>query len=445
MRKRFAALGVALVLCSGPPATAVDYRHDEETAAEAADEPGSPLGLGLGRRRERLAARRAWLQGQPPFLRDARAVLGSRVYGFERLDPSGSRKETWAAGLRLELESGRWADRLAVGATLHTAQKLYGPRDRDGLRMLRPRQTGITTLGEAWLDWRIDEQTSLRLYRQSLDLPYLNRQDSRMVPNTFEAYLVNRLADDVGFVFGHVPRMKPRDRRQFISMAEAAGVELERGVSLAGFKWEPVEGVTLGGLDLYAWDLMNVGYAELELTHPITDELGLDLAAQFTHQTSVGDAKLGAGSFSTHQLGLRAKVRYKGGSFALAYGSTGHGAAIRNPWGGSPGFLSMMRKDFDRAGEQAWGVTVACDLERLGAPGWSGFARFARGRSAEDAATGRSLPRRWELDLTLDYRPEDGPLLGFWLRLRYATLHDQGATRTGRDVRLILNYELPLL
>jgi len=49
------------------------------------------------------------------------------------------------------------------------------------------------------------------------------------------------------------------------------------------------------------------------------------------------------------------------------------------------------------------------------------------------------------MDATLDYRPGAGVFEDFWLRLRWANLWERDAARTGRDVRVILNYEIPLL
>ncbi|MCP5060036.1 MAG: OprD family porin [bacterium] len=434
---------VALLLPGAAPAT--DYVEAESTATERIEHATTPLTYALGRARERRAKRREWLKDAPPFWKDARLDLHSRTYGFERLDPDGARHETWATGGWLAFESGRFRERLAVGATLHTSQKLYGPQDRDGLFMLRPRQTGLTVLGEAWADLRLDDQTSFRAWRQKLDLPYLNGQDSRMIPNTFQAYVLRRRAENVGFVAGHVSHMKRRSSREFASMAEAAGVDAERGLSVVGARWAPREGFYIGALNLVAWDLMNTVYGEAQVSHTFANELSLILRGQLTHQSSIGDERLLGGSFSTQHLGLKGQLAYRGVKLSLMGGSTGHGAAIRSPWGGRPGFLSLMREDFDRAGERAFGLGLDVDFARVGADGWSGFLRFARGRGGENAASGVELPTRWELDATLDYRPETGLLENFWLRLRFATLNERGASRTGRDVRVIVNYDIPIL
>ncbi len=68
----------------------------------------------------------------------------------------------------------------------------------------------------------------------------------------------------------------------------------------------------------------------------------------------------------------------------------------------------------------------------------------ARGENALDAATGLRLPDDAEKDLTLDYRPAAGVLEGLWVRLRVAEADRMSASADRSDVRLIVNYELPV-
>ena len=64
-----------------------------------------------------------------------------------------------------------------------------------------------------------------RLYRQSLNIPYINRSDSRMIPNTFEAYMFGRQNTAFQFGVGHVTKIKVKNSDRFVPMAEAAGAE----------------------------------------------------------------------------------------------------------------------------------------------------------------------------------------------------------------------------
>jgi hypothetical protein len=389
---------------------------------------------------------RHWMSTRPPFLRDSHLDLKLRTYYFDRTNTDGSEQETWAAGGSLAFRSGRWRDFLSVGAELFTSQRLYGPRDRDGLQMLRPRQVGLAVLGKAHLDLHYREILMARLYRQDFELPYLNRQDSRMIPNTFEAYVLRGQLPGFEFISGHVTQMKTRGSRKFVSMSEAAGAKSskDRGLSMVGARYSPREGVSIGAIDYYAWDVMNILYAEANYTRKLSDEIGLKLSGQFTHQASIGEELLGDSSFDTYVWGGRAALSRRGAILLVAFSSTSDHAAIKSPYGSYPGYVSLMRKDFDRAGELGWLVGASYNFEQLGIRGVSAFANFARGTSARDPSPGDSLPNQEEFNVTIDYRLPEGRLEGFWIRLRYAFLDVDGDADPAHDLRVLLSYQIPI-
>ena len=115
-----------------------------------------------------------------------------------------------------------------------------------------------------------------------------------------------------------------------------------------------------------------------------------------------------------------------------------------NPYGTYPGYLSLMEKDFNRAGEKAWLLGFSYDLKDY-IMGLSGTFNFARGTDAVDPATKNGLPNENEWDLTVDYRIKKGPLRGIWVRPRYAYVNFDSGGGHSNNVRLIINDPLPLL
>ncbi|NIP93385.1 MAG: OprD family porin, partial [Akkermansiaceae bacterium] len=107
----------------------------------------------------------------------------------------------------------------------YTSQELYGPSSRPGSGLLNEEKGSINTLGQLYLlgTW---DRFSARVYRQDLDLPYVNRHDSRMIPKTFEAYVVKGKPIE-GLTVGaaHISQIKDWDESGFTSMAEHAGVK----------------------------------------------------------------------------------------------------------------------------------------------------------------------------------------------------------------------------
>ena len=78
-------------------------------------------------------------------------------------------------------------------------------------------------------------------------------------------------------------------------------------------------------------------------------------------------------------------------------------------------------------------------------PGLSAFTRYARGYDARDENTGRSLKDREEVNLTIDYRVQRGRFWGFWFRVRGAYVNEIGTGDELHQLRVILNYDIPVL
>ena len=392
------------------------------------------------------AARRAVRllpDGLDPFWRDSSLNLNPRIYYFDRSRDIANDSEALAAGGALAYRSGVWQDRVSFGATLYTTQKIHGPHDKPGSGLLKPVQEGFTVLGEAYLNIRVAEQAQLRLYRQTFNLPYVNRNDIRMIPNTFEAInLFNADDPDFNYIVGHVNKIKRVASDDFIYMSEAAGADgTDKGLSMIGGRLDLGDNVTVGAISQYSWDVFNTFFAEANGAWELSDTLAIRLSGQFTDQRSVGDEL--TGSFNTNNVSLKAAASLRGAQLTLAYSTTDDDAGIRSPFGGYPGYISLIVGDFNRAGEDAWLIGLAYDFEHIGLPGLSGFVNYASG-DTPDSGAARSLDED-EFDITLDYRPRKGFFEGLWLRARAAFVdqHGEGANDI-EDYRLIMNYTVPL-
>jgi len=274
------------------------------------------------------------------------------------------------------------------------------------------------------------------LYRQTLDLPYINKKDSRMIPITHEAYLAGSGRSGPGFFVGHIREIKKTDAQIFVPMSVAAGaIGTDKGVTVAGFKRVLGEDTNIGAFNNYGWDTFNTAYVEGGWVDPLAQLLGVTVSAQFTDQRSVGDEL--AGNFNTNSFGLSLAGDYQGMLLALAYTKNSDGGAILSPWGGSSLYNSMMLEDFNRAGENSLRLGFSW-TGRGDRNSWSGFVNIVTGWNAIVADTGASLSNVNEYDVTVDYKPLSGKLSGLWLRLRgaYADF-DDGTDRW--NVRLILN------
>jgi hypothetical protein len=339
-------------------------------------------------------------------------------------------------------------DLLAVGATLYTSQPLYAPDGRDSTKLLATGQEGYTVLGQAYGKVKLFDRNEIRLYRQSYDSPYMNKNDSRMTPNTFEGYSVHGAfggeKTGPGFQYGagYIPKIKERNSDEFIYMSEAAGAKVERGTVAGGGRFTYGTS-SIGAIEYYTPDILNIFYAEAKHVWKVTEDLGFYFGTQFTHQQSVGDNLLTGNSFYTYQLGFLGEIGYRNGILSLAYTKDGNGADLRNPWSSYPGFTSVMIRDFNRAGEQAFEVKASYDWKRF-LPGFTTYVSYTVGNGRVNPSTGQGVPDENEIDADIQYRLIGGIGGGLWLRLRYAHLWEEGG-RTVDQVRVILNFPISFL
>ena len=372
--------------------------------------------------------------------------LHLRNFYFGRNRKTQQNIEAWAQGGALDFATPWWEDRLHLGATLHTSQKLYGPADKDGSRLLEPGQKSFTVLGQAYLEARLYKQLTLKAYRQQSNLPYLNGLDTRMIPNTFESVA---LFDFSGkrFVYGLARTwgMKQRDADKFVSMTEAAGIDgPDRAVSTAAARYTFSNGANIAAVNHYGRDFMNIFYSEVNSrTRTRTREgMGFQFSAQYTNQRSVGD-QLG-GDFDTSTWGAKLAASHGGLLFTLARTSTTNNTGIRNDWGGDPSYISIIIENFNRAGEDAWLLGLSSDFSYFGDNGFSAFINYARGDTPDNGKN--ASPDQSELDLTLDYKPRTGLAKGLWFRLRGAFVDQDGNNDNDlREIHLIANYDFSVL
>jgi len=366
-------------------------------------------------------------------------VLQLRTYYLDQESLTGSPSAAWALGGWAGLRSPWWGDLFQVGVVGYTSQKLYGPDDKDGTKLLQPGQDAINVLGEAFGAVRILGQT-ITGYRQLINRPFINPRDNRMVPNTFEAYTLTGAADKFLYTGGYITKMKARESDSFVWMSNSAGgTGNHEGVIYAGGTWNFAKNGYVRMDEQYAVDVFNTFYVDGKYPIPIDDKTSLTLGAQYYPQKSVGDAQIG--SFSTYGLGLQGAVAYGPVGLQLYYTKTGNGFDTQNPFGNHASYLDLMQVAFNTAGERAWAIGGNIDFAGLGVPGLTASAIYADGRDRIDAKTGTSVPTRNETNVRVDYAIGKGtPLEGLVATVRYSWLHQDGSPQTATQLRAYINY-----
>ncbi len=439
---------VRLEATTAAPASADSTVADADVLSSV-EEGRTPLYMSFDWRPWRLQKRR-------DALRDTKFEFNLRTFYFDRHQFSGAESQAWAIGGWAGLKTGYFLDHLAFGVTGYTSQRLYGPEDRDGTRLLKPQQKSYGVLGELYADVRIYDGLNLFAGRKGYDTPFINRYDVRMTPNTFEAIaLMGHVELDQGsadpgkdgadpapanggavikYGAGYFNRIKEQNSDNFVSMSVAAGATVKRGVYTGGAVYEK-GGFSIGAIDYYSPDIINIGYAEAKLEVPLDPGWKPKFYAQFVDQRSVGDNLLQGRSFSTHQFGLQAELPVGKALFTLAFTHAWGNADLRSPWSGYPGYTSVQVQDFNRAGESAVLLRAGYDfpwLEGLGA-----YALAVFGTTPSQAGQYRQN----EYDFNLQWAPPKGVLKGLSVRVRYAVVHQYGGNVDNlTDFRAICNY-----
>jgi hypothetical protein len=452
-----AATVLAMLLCASVSVLAQEYIRDTEPIPESVDQVVTPMEHAF-KEMPKIPRFFPWLKEQlkdtPTFFRDTMLNLNFRTYYFYRDNYPGSSpqiNEAWALGGALSYRSGWFLDHFGMGVVLYTSQPLYAPDDRDGTLLLKPGQEGYTVVGQLYARVKLIEDNFINLYRYEYNTPFINKNDNRMTPNTFEGYTFTGAyggkdgTPRFNYGFGFIDRIKLRNADRFISMSEAAGAEVNRGVVTGGGRVS-YKGLTFGAINYYSSDIINIFYTEGSYKLPVTDRLGLLFSAQYADQRSVGEDLLNGYSFKTNQVGVRSDIGYGGAILTLGYTHTSRGADMQSPWSGYPGYTSVQVQDFNRAGENAFMAKLSYDFTRLGLEGVAAYVLFVHGWSRVDPSTKDPVPNENEFDADLQWRPPWRFLKGLWLRVRYANVRQyQEPKNRLNDFRVIVNYDFPLL
>ncbi len=398
---------------------------------------------------------REWrLEKRRGALQDTEFRFNFRTAYFNREKFDGSESEAWAVGGWLGLKTGYFLDHISFGVTGYTSQPLSAPDNKDGTSLLKPGGQGYTVLGEAYADIRIIKDLNLYVGRKEYETPFINGDDTRMTPKTFEAIVLQGRTEfgkastdaskdgvdphkDVAVLkygAGYFDRIKEWNSDRFVSMSEDAGASVDRGVYTAGAFFEKGN-FSVGAIDYYSPDIINIGYAEATLKVPFSAHWEPKLAVQFVDQRSVGDDLLQGDSFSGRQFGIKADLPFKQALFTVGYTHTTDGTNLQNPWSSYPGYTSVQVQDFNRAGEDAFIVRAGYEFTKV--KGLSTYVLGVFGTEPKDIGQYRQN----EYDVSVKWEPPEGVLEGLSVRLRYALVQqDGGSVQDLQDFRVILNY-----
>lgn len=448
---RICALAWVFVLIPSMVSAQVSETIDNASPAPGSvDDLAGPIEVAFPDAKEAPPAR--WqgladlITGKHSFWSDMTLDGNFRSYYFLRDNGTTSvieRNQAWASGGTLNFESGRLWDTISLGAEYFLSAPIDASDTTPGSGLLKPIQDPISVLGQAFVRGTFGEQV-FTLGRQRINKPFLNGNESRMLPHTFEAITWDGRWNRGRFFAGYVDKIKVRNSDEFISMGRRAGVAgSDEGMWEFGGRYEWGAGNYVGLITSIVPDILQTTYSEID-TRWYRGDWGFRLGAQIADQRSIGDEILAGGSFDTQTYGVRFAASINNMVFSGVVTVNGDERAFRAPFGGYPGFNSLMISDFNLANQTAYRLGISMQGAAFGVPWISGYINYARGSDAEIAATGTALPDDEEFDITVDFKPKSGPFEDAWLRVRYG-VWNPGDDRERYNVRVIFNWSFELI
>jgi outer membrane OprD family porin len=417
-------------------ASPIDPRADLKAPAPYTDQ-----------RAERLKAAR---RNESPFLRDTELKLNNRTYWLKLRKFDGRDAEALTSGGYVSYQSGYAGDVLQLRGVIYTSQPLFAPAGAGATLNLEPDGSQITTLGQANARLKFAGQ-ELSAGRELIRTAFINPNDNRMIPITVEGLiLVPEHNEELDYIASYLWRYKPRDSEDFIAFSAPFAIEQDEGVLINGIRHRS-SSLNYGVVNYWIKDTLNTAYGEFDYLLPFgggTDGPSYRISVNDLDQRSVGESLIPGPPFNTYQASARLLTSYQGFILTTALSTVGEEADVRDPFGNLPVYTSLHQASFERAGEDAYLVTLSYDFSRLGIEGLKFLVGWGQGIDAVNPRTDAPEPDRDVLNLRFDYEPHGGPLEGLRLQLYYSDERLLGATLPRDDqtqFRAVVNYLVPLL
>jgi hypothetical protein len=390
------------------------------------------------------------------FIKDSKASLEARNFYFNRdfrqAGASQSKREEWAQGFILRMDSGYTEGTVGFGIDTigMLGFKLDSGGGTAGSNLLVPDRSGgsqdyssdLAVAGKARLS-----KSTLRVGSMQFKNMAIGSSDSRLTPQVFKGgQLLSQEIDGLTLDGGYLREVNNRDSSDFEDLSMTTGGR--RSINITGDKTTDAFQF-LGGTYQLSKELTGAYYySNLEdlykqnsfnLVHvlPLGEAQSLKTDLRYARSTDDGRSNVdnkAFGAMVTYGLG--------GHKFGLGYqnmdGDTG--AAYLN--GTDPYLVNYVQiSDFANKDETSWQARYDFNFAGVGIPGLTFMTRYLSGDNVDLGAAGDG--KEWERDTELMYVFQEGTLKNLSLRWRNAMVRSDFTSDIDEN-RLIVSYTLPL-
>lgn len=301
---------------------------------------------------------------------------------------SATDTDTTAIGgiLKYETEVGK-DFKLGIGA--YVSEKIgfaSGRGEHLNYDLLSDESGSFAYIGEAYVDYTASDVT-LRVGRQTIDTPFADTDDIRMVPNTFESGIALYSGiEKTTLVGGYIKRWAGYDSGDDISAFKkldadyATGANGEsKGALVLGVMNERVDNLALQGWFYSVDQVGNLYYADGTYIIPLSERADLEVSAQYARF----DEKAGSG-IDGKVYGMSVRFNTGAVSVGAAYnrGSNGEGKTATNGFGGGPYMTSMEEMTVEGMNDaKAYQLSVQTDMGPVGIEGGTISVMFGEFKS----------------------------------------------------------------
>mgnify|MGYP005854906717 CR=1 FL=1 len=392
-----------------------------------------------------------------------------------------------ALGGHLKFETADFKG-LSLGTAFYTTNGFLNDSDKADYTkvdqtLLGPDNENLTFIGEAYLNYNYGK-TNFKGGRQTLETPMAGGDDARMIRNLFEAYmLTNKDIKDTTLTLGHITRFSQgtfgrvynanagdlgnkllsvtggysyhdslNQVGSFVNMGTYAVNEATNGVSVAAINYTGIKNLNLQLWDYYAYDLMNVVYAQADYSWNcmFNENVKPYVAAQLIKENDVG--KEFAGKVDSTYWATKLGAKVENFDAYIAYSQTGENSeaqkiaggtenAVLTPWGGMSAFTQgMVTRHMFMAGTKASKIAASYNWKNFG-PNLMTLGYFTS--FDMDKNSGYGLERTaTEAGYDVIYYPEAVKNLELRTRANFPRTFAEGPSGTTgwSEYRLIVNY-----
>lgn len=393
---------------------------------------------------------------QAAFFEDSTATFETRNMYFNRDFRDGtsaqqSKRDDWAQGFMLNFESGYTDGTVGFGldALGMLGIKLDSSPDRTDTGLLPTHDDGKAAdeYSKLGLTGKVKvSQTELKIGTLIPELPTLQPNDGRILPQTFEGgLLTSKEVKGLTFTGGRLEKAKDRNDTNWEDLAlnnkngRFGGSFSADNLDLAGLDYQFTDRITGSYHFAQLDDIYRQHFIGMVATQPWgPGTFGADL--RLAVSDDAGAAK--AGNIDNTTVNGMLSYALGGHKVSAAWQQLSGDSAFPYVDGADPYLVNFVQiNDFAGADERSWQARYDYNFAALGLPGLTFMTRYISGDNVSRAAGGEG--KEWERNTELKYVVQSGPLKNVAVRLRNATFRSNFA-RDADEVRLLVSYSVAL-